>query len=119
MLNIRLNNMQFYAFHGLYEEEKVKGGTFVVNLEIGYKPTTDIIQHIHETIDYVKVFELIEQQMLVATELLETWVMKTTQLLQIRFGQIQRIQIELVKVQPPIHNFTGTTSANYEWCRKG
>ena len=34
MITIELNDLEFYAYHGVYDEEKEKGNTFIVNLEV-------------------------------------------------------------------------------------
>ena len=36
MLTIQLNNLIFHAYHGLYEEEKIIGNDFEVNLEVKF-----------------------------------------------------------------------------------
>ncbi len=113
MLSIQLNNLSFFAFHGLYEEEKLNGNDFIVNAVIYYQPEK-LINQISDTIDYVSVYELIERRMQIATPLLETIVMELTLQIFDKFTLAESVAIELTKLKPPIHNFKGTVSVKYE-----
>ena len=113
MLSIQLNNLSFFAYHGLYDEEKISGNDFVVNVLIHFHPQHKV-DSIDQTIDYVSVYELIEKRMQIATPLLETIVMDLSSLILERFVIAEFVSIELTKQKPPIHNFKGTVSVKYE-----
>ena len=38
MLKIELENLFFFAYHGIHEEEKNNGGNFDVSVSIGFEP---------------------------------------------------------------------------------
>ena len=113
MLSIQLNSLSFFAYHGLYEEEKVNGNDFIVNAIIDFNPKKKI-DTISETIDYVAIYELIEKRMQIATPLLETIVMDLATLILDKFTLAETVYIELTKQKPPIHNFKGNVSVKYE-----
>ena len=117
MLSIQLNNLSFFAYHGLYEEEKISGNDFIVNAIIYFYPKKKI-DTISETIDYVSIYELIERRMQIATPLLETIVMDLATLILDKFTLAESVFIELTKQKPPIHNFNGTVSVKFELKRK-
>ncbi|MFY7899890.1 MAG: dihydroneopterin aldolase [Chitinophagaceae bacterium] len=112
MLSIYLNNVTFFAYHGLYDFEKVNGNHFEVNAEIKYLPT-QFVQDIEQTINYANVFELIQQRMQIATPLLETIVMDIAEKILAQFSLAQEVHIHLTKKQPPIPNFNGSVSVGY------
>ena len=71
MFTIHLNNLKFFAMHGLHAEEKVLGNEFEVNAVISFEEKGTITA-MHQTIDYVKVYAIIKQRMDMPTALLET-----------------------------------------------
>ena len=113
MLSIQLNNLSFFAYHGLYEEERINGNDFIVNAIIKFYPTKKI-DIITETIDYVSIYELIERRMQIATPLLETIVMELGEAILEKFPLVDSVIIDLTKQKPPIHNFNGTVGVKFE-----
>ncbi len=114
MLSIHLYDVQFYAYHGLYADEKLKGNQFVIDLEVKYHPVTIPINSIHQTIDYVALYGLLQKRMNVATPLLETLVMDiATQILD-QYELIEEVNISIKKLHPPIANFDGIVGVSFE-----
>ncbi len=61
---IRLNEMVFYGYHGLHDEERTLGQRFIVSLEMQTRPETDpTIRHLEDTVDYTKVYAQIREIM--------------------------------------------------------
>ena len=113
MLYIKLNNLSFFAFHGLYEEEKINGNDFLMNVVIGFTPSGTVTQ-ICDTIDYSCVYEIIYKRMQIASPLLETIVVELANEILDKFILAETVKIELIKTNPPIHEFNGTVSVMYE-----
>jgi 7,8-dihydroneopterin aldolase/epimerase/oxygenase len=113
IITIELNAATFFAFHGLYEEEKKTGGEFEVNLGVSYIADVTVIDKIEQTVNYVKLYELVKQQMQVPTGVLETVAMRITEEIKGVFPQVNEITIKIEKKYPPIHNFSGSLSVTY------
>ena len=47
---IRIENMEFYAYHGHFKEEQIVGNKFLVNLQIETDMTKDIPEEFKEKI---------------------------------------------------------------------
>ena len=61
---IRLNDMVFYGYHGVNDEERKLGQRFIVNLEMQTHPETDsVIKRLEDTVDYTKVYAEIREIM--------------------------------------------------------
>ena len=80
VITIKLDNLQFYSFHGLYPEEKVIGGDFYVNLEAsfsiqGVNAEIEPLTEIDQTVDYASIFNIVSRIMSTPRELLETVAM--------------------------------------------
>ena len=112
MLSIHLNNVLFFAHHGLYNHETLNGNNFEVNITINYLPAGQIIE-ISETINYVDVYELVNIRMKIATPLLETLVMDIANKILLQFKLAEEIFVSIKKMQPPIANFNGNVGVSY------
>lgn len=117
MLKIELLNLWFSAHHGLYEEEKVVGGDFKLDVELSYLPKTKPY-HIHETIDYSEVYTLIQGHMRKAEPLLETLVMNIGDDILHRFELAEEVRVSIRKLNPPITCFTGSMRVGYHKHRR-
>lgn len=106
--SVLLKDLQFFAFHGLYEEEKVLGNDFLVNLEIGYRPKQFPVQHIEDTIDYAAVYQLVKRRMNIPTPLLETLMSDIAREILAQFSLSDSVTITIEKMRPPVPQFTGS-----------
>ena len=112
MLSIHLNNIFFFAYHGLYDNEKKDGNNFEVDITIKYLPKEHIL-NISQTINYVDVYDLLDARMQIATPLLETLVMEIAKQILVQFYLAEEVNISVKKMQPPIANFDGSVGVSY------
>ncbi len=112
MFTIHLNNLQFYSHHGIHEEERILGNEYEVDVDVQFdekKPITKI----DETINYVKIFELIKQRMHIPTALLETVAQDLADQIYLTDTRIRSISVTIEKKNPPIANIEGTVGVSY------
>ncbi|SDX50275.1 dihydroneopterin aldolase [Hydrobacter penzbergensis] len=114
MLSIHLNNLLFHSFHGLYEEETVLGNDFKVDVTVWHQPARIPVKSLHETINYVTVYELIKKRMETPTLLLETLATTIAQEILATFQQAEKVKISIDKLQPPIPDFHGSVGVEFE-----
>jgi 7,8-dihydroneopterin aldolase/epimerase/oxygenase len=113
MLTIHLHNLIFFAHHGLYEQEKILGNEFVVNVDIEHLPITENINNIHQTINYVLVYNLVKQRMAEPTDLLETIAQDLCTVIFNQFKLAQKVSISITKKHPPVLNFVGNVGVTF------
>jgi 7,8-dihydroneopterin aldolase/epimerase/oxygenase len=113
LLTIELKHLHFFAFHGLYSEEKKTGNEFEVNLEVSYLPSSGTITDISDTVNYVQLYDLLKAEMQKPRHLLETFVMEVTEQIHDSFSQIKKVEISITKLHAPIAKFTGTVGVSY------
>ena len=114
LITITLNNVRFRAFHGVYPDERKKGNDFVVNMEVCYKPGSGTIHSLDDTIDYSKLFEIINTAMQHPVDLLETLVQTIAHNAYMQFPQIKKVEVSVEKLNPPIDKFTGSAAVSYK-----
>ena len=57
--SIKLNNLTFFAFHGVHEHEIREGQNFNLDLIISYY-LSDSVDNISNTIDYIDLYQIIK-----------------------------------------------------------
>lgn len=112
-LTIELKRLRFFAYHGLYAEERKTGNEFEVNLAVSFTPVAGTITDLDETVNYEKLYELLKTEMQKPRDLLETFVMEVTEVIHGLFSRIKRVEISITKLQPPIAGFTGSVGVKY------
>jgi len=100
---IRIQNAEFFAYHGVHPEEQKIGGKFTVDLSL----ETDFTKAAEEddlngTVDYAAVYEIIETEMKIQSKLIENLAYRIVQKLKKEFPKIHSIKIEVSKHKPPI-----------------
>jgi len=113
MITIRLKNFEFFSHHGVYEEEKILGNTFIVNASVSFN-ADEKISSIHQTINYVSIYQLIKKRMHIPTALLETLAQDIAEEIYNFDERLQSISISIEKKNPPMLNIKGSVSVQYE-----
>ncbi|WP_346239046.1 dihydroneopterin aldolase [Niabella insulamsoli] len=114
LITLHLEKLQFFAQHGLYEEEKKLGNEFELNIWLSFHTTQTVITDLDETINYAEVYELAKAAMLQPRELLETFLSDLAEKLKTRFPQLVKIKMSLYKLQMPLANFQGKIGVEIE-----
>jgi 7,8-dihydroneopterin aldolase/epimerase/oxygenase len=107
---IHLNDVKFYAYHGVYSQEKIIGNWFIVNLQVDYtiKPHKNI--ELIDTINYEKLFDIVNNKMQIATQLLENICIDIVDTIFANFNSVTQINITIAKQNPPIEGFVGNVA---------
>ncbi len=101
MGQIALEDMQFYAYHGVYEEEQIIGNNYVVDIYI--ETTFDKAAQnddIFKTINYETVFLICQAEMKNKYKLLETVAQKIMLGIKYQYGNIKSLQVRVRKLNP-------------------
>ena len=103
MGQIKMNGMLFRAYHGCYAEEQIKGSDFQVDIII----ETDMTQasksdNLSDALNYAEVYDIIKQEMLINSCLLEHVCGRILDQLYKRFQQIEFAEVCISKLNPPV-----------------
>ena len=118
MLIIQLLNLPFYAYHGVYEEEKKTGACFEVTVLLSYTEKKIPVLLLSETINYVSVYEVVKKHMQQPQQLLETVATLLAEDLLVTFSVAEKADVTIVKKHPPIVGFEGSVAVNFTTQRK-
>ncbi len=113
LISVELKGLHFYAYHGLYAEEKKSGNEFQIDLSVSYAPASGTITGISDTVNYAKLYALLKSEMAKPRHLLETFVMELAEIIHASYPRVKKIEISISKLHVPIAKFIGTAGVKY------
>lgn len=110
--------MEFFSHHGCFKEEQQTGTRFQVDLTLHVDVSkAGVSDQLSDTINYVDVFQLVKREMAISSKLLEHVVRRILDALFVQFSEVQKIEIELFKMNPPLGGKMASVSVAVEESR--
>jgi len=103
MGKVSLEGMEFYARHGYYEEERVIGNKYSVDvvLDVDFSEAASE-DKLEGTVNYEKVYEIVRDVMSIDANLLEHLAGKMIKALRKGFPELKHAKVIISKYNPPI-----------------
>ena len=103
MALIEIEGMEFYAFHGHFEVEKIAGNKFLVNLTIEADCSLAAqSDRLEDALDYQKAYRAVKEEMAVSSDLLEHVAHRIILRIKTEFSQAIRVKVKVSKMNPPM-----------------
>ncbi|PID91286.1 MAG: dihydroneopterin aldolase [Bacteroidetes bacterium] len=104
MGKILIENMEFYAFHGHYQEEQIVGNRFLVDLEMESDLSAAAeSDNLNDAVNYQQAYILIRKEMKrVKSNLLENIAKRILDTLFAEMKGINRATVKVRKMHPPM-----------------
>ena len=100
---IEREGMEFKAYHGCLEQEKIRGNSFTVDfrgeLDLSAAAESD---NLNDTLNYGEIYDLIAEEMSVPSELLENVAGRIVKEIERRFPQLISFSVRVSKKRPPV-----------------
>ena len=100
---IELEGMEFRAFHGCREREKVVGNDFVVDfrgeMDMSAAAESDDLRN---AVNYAEIYEVIKEEMAKPSDLLEHVTGRIVKALEEKFPQFISFSVRVSKKRPPV-----------------
>ena len=100
---IELEGMEFKAYHGCLDQEKVRGNAFTVDfrgqLDLTKASETD---NLNDTVNYGEIYEIVAEEMSIPSELLENVAGRIVREIEKRFPQCESFSVRVSKKRPPV-----------------
>lgn len=100
---ISLENIRFYAYHGVYSQETKVGNYFLVNIKVKVDFITatnsDLLT---DTVSYADIYNIVKAEMEKPSKLLEHVGGRIISTLKSTFAEIESIELKLSKLTPPL-----------------
>jgi dihydroneopterin aldolase len=103
LYTINLEGMDFHAFHGCYELERLTGSHFEVSLRI-VSPLGRVAEDddVTQAVNYLTVYETVREQMAVTQHTIERVAQNIINALHSAFSQIVAVECTVTKIAPPL-----------------
>ncbi|GAL82803.1 dihydroneopterin aldolase [Sporocytophaga myxococcoides] len=101
-IEVALEGLEFFAYHGLYEEETKTGNRFIVDVKVNYPKINYLSDDISEVVDYVKLFQIVKLEMEVPSKLLEVVAQKIVDAIFNLYPNITSAEATVSKMNPPL-----------------
>ncbi|MDL2223618.1 dihydroneopterin aldolase [Bacteroidales bacterium OttesenSCG-928-M11] len=103
MQQIELKQIKFFSYHGVMEQERIIGNTYILDIELRVDITKAMeSDNLEDTINYALIYELIKKEMEIPSKLLEHIAGRIIKRLKKEFPTIQNIKLRIAKQRPPI-----------------
>ncbi|UZR94898.1 dihydroneopterin aldolase [Chondrinema litorale] len=103
MGKIKLEGLEFFAYHGFYKTEREVGRKFGVDIEVTVDFSKAAIDDtLNDTINYEHVYNIVKEEMATPVKLLEFLADKICNNILLAFNNIEDVHISIKKFDPPI-----------------
>lgn len=114
MTRVALEGMEFYAYHGYYSEEQIKGNNFVLDVYADI-PTFDSREdNIDDTVNYEEIYAICKMHMDIKYKLLETVALMIATDIKKKYKNVFKTRVRLAKLNPPIEGNIQRAVIEYE-----
>ena len=103
MAIISIEKMEFYAYHGCFEEERKIGTWFSVDMSMEVDTSkAEMSDNLDDTVNYQAVYQVVKREMMVSSKLLEHVARRILTAVQKEFPTISYAWIKIKKMNPPL-----------------
>lgn len=100
---IALEGMEFFAYHGFYDEERKIGNRYEVEIRVetdfDRASEDDLLEH---TVDYGQLYQIVSEEMQQSAKLLERLAGKIAGRVLQEIAPVLQVEITLSKLNPPL-----------------
>ena len=96
-----LENLEFFAYHGMYDYEKINGGKFKVDIALTENVNDNkSFETLADVLDYEKVFAIVKHQMELPKDFIETVAHGIITQLKTDYNHLENISVKITKYNP-------------------
>ncbi len=100
---IEIEGMEFYAYHGHFEEEQIVGNRFIVYLRIeGNTSNAATTDNLNNAINYQTAYNIVKKQMKLKSHLLENIAGRILDAIYQEIEGIKKVTVKISKLNPPM-----------------
>lgn len=112
---ISIEKMEFYAYHGCFEEERKIGTWFNVDLSMEIDTSkAEASDNLEDTVNYQEVYQVVKREMMVSSNLLENVARRIINAVKETFPDVSYTWVKVNKMNPPLGGKTGSVSVELE-----
>ena len=103
MAVISINDMRFYAHHGCFDQERVIGTHFRVDMALQTDTSkAEVSDNIADTVNYLEVYRVVRREMERPSNLLEHVARRVGEAVRAEFLAVEKVTVKVYKLNPPL-----------------
>ena len=103
MAIISIEKMEFYAYHGCFEEERKIGTWFNVDLSMEVDTAkAEETDNLEDTVNYQAVYAVVKREMMISSNLLENVARRIINAVKKEFPAVSYAWVKVKKMNPPL-----------------
>jgi dihydroneopterin aldolase len=115
MGQIAIEGMEFFSYHGHFEEESVIGTRFVLDLYMDTDTAkAETSDHLQDTVNYLEVYQLVKEQMKTKSYLIEHVARRILTAVKAAYPEVVKARLKLRKMNPPLGGQIASVSIEIE-----
>ena len=100
---IKIEEMEFYSFHGHFKEERIVGNKFIVDLSIETDMSIPAASdNLKDAVNYQKAYEIVKLEMEKKSHLLENIANRILNALHSELTGVKKATVKVSKMNPPM-----------------
>lgn len=114
---ISIEGMEFKAFHGCFEEERVIGNKFIVDVILeANTEEAELTDNLTKTINYQEVYKLVKTEIEQHSNLLEHIARRIVDKIKVQYKTVTKVKVTVSKLNPSLSSggFTQKVSVSIE-----
>ena len=97
---VRLEGVKFYAFHGVFDEEKRTGNNFIIDVAVTTQVTNSLTDNLEDTVDYCILNDILQQEMARPSQLMEHVIQRIIERIEKENFSMEKVFIRMKKLNP-------------------
>jgi len=115
MATIAIEGMQFFSYHGHFEEESVIGTKFLLDLYLETDTKkAEQTDELEDTVNYLAVYNVIKEQMQQSSYLIEHVARRILDTVMEQFPEVEQAKLKFQKLNPPLGGQMDSVSITLE-----
>lgn len=107
MITVQLRDVHIDGAHGIYAGEEGVGNPYVVDLDVSYEENGSDLSQLGNTVNYVSLFGIVNEQMSQPEGLLEKLCEKIIRQIHEQYPFVREITLSIHKLQAPVRSLHG------------
>ena len=100
---VSLRGLEFFAYHGYYDEEQKVGNKYSVDVTVKADlNTAAVADALSQTVNYESLYNIVKENMQIRSRLLEHIGYEIIQSVFQQFDKVQWVEVSIAKFNPPI-----------------
>ena len=100
---IKLEGLEFHAFHGVYDYEQEAGNNFLLDLSVRFPLSRlPLEDNLEKAADYQVLYKVAAEEMNISSKLLETVALAMHKKIWKNFPDALHVKVSIQKLNPPI-----------------